>query len=228
MRKFVVAVVLASFLLTTLAIPVLADDGNANADVTCSDIDVDGTPIVGYTVTVSGNVTITAEASVDPSFLCAGFTVANSEGFFNIADPDGASVANGSNPLGDMDFGFMTPTSSDASQTGLQVYAWTTDVLLNQTGTWTASHGGEAFAAWLELLFGFIPINGGFDLDDCQVDLEINAIPLLRLQQSFFVIADGRHQEFPYWEGMIVDGAAISWGDGYFLQIPAKDYLDRR
>ncbi len=225
MKKVIVAVVLASLLLTTLAIPVLADSGDEDAEVVCSDIDVDGLPFAGYTITVSGNVTITAEAWANFSTWHGGFTSVASEGFYNIADPNGASVANSSNSEWDTDFGFNPPggwnfpAHSDASQ----VFAWTIDVFLDQVGLWTFSHGGSADAEWAAFFLIWMTAQGN-DHADCQVDLDFYVTQFCPLQ-SFLIIADGRCHEFSLWDGIIAEGVTISWGDGYFLQIPAGTIL---
>jgi hypothetical protein len=224
-KKVIVAVVLASLLLTALVIPALADSGDEDVGVVCSDIDVDGGPVVGSTITVSGNVTMTAEAWANFSTWHAGFTEASSEGFYNIADPNGASVASGSNSESDWDIGFNPPgkwnypADSDASQ----VFTWTTDVFLDQPGMWTFSQGGSADAAW-EAYFLIWMTGQGSDHAECQVNLDFYAINPYPLQ-GFFMMSDGGCHEFPILDGVLVQGATICWGDGYCLQIPAGTIL---
>jgi hypothetical protein len=224
-KKVIVAVVLASLLLTTLAIPVLAGSGDENVDVVCGDIDIDGDPVVGSTVTVSGNITITSEALAFFNNWCAGFATTSSQGYYNVTDPGGASVANGSNSEWAMGFGanppgpWNFPAWSDSSQ----VFDWTTDVFLDQAGIWTVSHGGTADASWVEFFFIWMT-DWGYDHDECQVNLDFHAINPYPLQ-SFFAMSDGGCHEFPLLDGVLVQGVTICWGSGYCLQIPAGTIL---
>ena len=129
--------------LMVFAGPAMAWGGNANADVDCSDIDVtDDSPPVGTTISFSGTVDITANASNCRLFST---TSASSEAWYTITDPDGNPIYDhiiiGS--LSDDDWG-LCHSSSDASK----VYTWSQDIYIDLVGDYIAEHGGTAYAEY--------------------------------------------------------------------------------
>jgi hypothetical protein len=147
MKKLLIAVVIALIAVAVVAGPVLADGGNAS--VTCSDIDVtDDSPPVGTTITFSGTVDITAEASARGLIPAAS---AKSHAYYVIVDPESNIVAEGVSDLSDCDVGLFI-ASADASQT----FVWSSDVYIALVGDYVAEHGGsaEVFYAKYFLFFG--------------------------------------------------------------------------
>jgi hypothetical protein len=155
MKKFLIAFVMALLALAFVAVPVLADGGNAS--VTCSDITVtDDSPPVGTTITFYGTVTIVANASSTTNYYRSygwgSFTdrwaVASAESYawYEIRDPEGNLVASDSNTESDYDeawrdwwSGYNTDNAyADAGQT----FDWDATVDIDLVGDYTAEQGG--------------------------------------------------------------------------------------
>ena len=144
-KKIGIALILALVMVLGLAAPALAW-GEVNVE--CSDIDAPDAGYVGSEVTASGTVTITSTSETG-GFIPV--TAAGSDAGFSVTSPDSIAVAGGSSSVSDADVGLFG-SASDASQT----YNWSSTFTLSQTGDWTVSQGGSAWAYWGPI-FGLPP-----------------------------------------------------------------------
>lgn len=201
MKKKLLFLIMAALLAAILIVtPVLADD----VDVEVSDIEVSGPTYYGATVTVSGSVTITAEADSDV-WGWWDYANAGSSAYYEITN-GAAVISQDSNDLYDSDSG---PWGASASAS--QTYNWSYTFFVGQ-GEYNITQGGEAFAEsfahWWFLTYGY-EYDG--DIDSVSLSLMGSRAPGWYDNGSFeLVVQDftNNHTCYPLSNGMLVGGVS--------------------
>lgn len=148
MKKRIITVVVAFLLAMLIATPVFAGGGD-KTDVQITTPTVAGEPVNNTTVTVTGSISVTAEAwnkSVLP------YASALGSASYEITDPDSNTVASGSQSSSDFDWGLFR-----ANADGDMTYNWSAPVYLGSLGMYTVNQYGSAEASYgNKLLWWFI------------------------------------------------------------------------
>lgn len=173
MKKLWIAFAIAMAALMVFAGPAFASEGNANADVDCSDIDVtDDEPAVGSTITFSGNVTIDCSANYSQSWESGGWwydTYAESQAWYRVYNPDGVLIVDYHFPVvKDSDPGTLSDYPEllfEASAAANQSVDWSVDVYIELVGDYLAEHGGEAYAEYGHMGWVWVEDGGGGGCD---------------------------------------------------------------
>ncbi len=205
-----ITIILAVLAALVTSSPALAWDGE-QANVVVSEIQVDGYPWVGDTVTVSGTVCVTAGAMSLGMFPSA---EAYSLAGYMIADPDGNLVYYDTNAIVDSDSGFFY-AAADASQ----VYNWEVDLMLNRGGDYEVAQGGYAAAEWEQGFWIFYTSGSAEDFDmACQT---ITAIPRPSYGvRTFTVLFPSGYQEKFRYCGHSTDETVFVTDGEWVLKIP--------
>ena len=142
MRKIITSLLVSILAVALLATPALAwGGGDANADVQIEFFDDPVFGYVGQTMTVSGVVTVTAEA--ETGFLLS-YAEAWSSASYTVLDPNGVTI--NSDSVGDYDSDWFF-ANADASI----VFPFSTEVYLSSQGDWVVAVESEAFARYWSL-----------------------------------------------------------------------------
>lgn len=138
MKKVLISIFLALVLILSVGGGVLAD----SADVAVSDLLVTGTWETGTEVTVSGTVTVTAEADSNcPYYGWIDHANACSYSAFDVVDPDGVAVGmDDSKSSCSVEVIPMTGASADASK----IYSWSYTFTVQKEGEYAIRRYGSA------------------------------------------------------------------------------------
>jgi hypothetical protein len=139
MKKRIITMAVAFLLAMLVATPVFAGGGE-KTDVQITTPTVTGEPVNGTTVTVSGSISVIAEAwnnSILP------YASALGSASYEIIDPGSNTVASGSQSSSDFDWGLF-----HANANGDMTYDWSTPVYLGSLGMYTVNQQGSAEASY--------------------------------------------------------------------------------